>query len=69
MQMVPHNPTAGVYAATPDYVHAMEVRNPQRLLFLAGTMGLDPSGVPGRTLDEQLRSSGRTSAPSWGAPE
>jgi enamine deaminase RidA (YjgF/YER057c/UK114 family) len=54
MQMVPHNPTAGVYAATPDYVHAMEVRSPQRLLYLAGTMGLDPSGVPGRTLDEQL---------------
>jgi 2-iminobutanoate/2-iminopropanoate deaminase len=54
MQMVPHNPTAGVYAATADYVHAMEVRSPQRLLYLAGTMGLDPSGVPGRTLDEQL---------------
>jgi 2-iminobutanoate/2-iminopropanoate deaminase len=26
MQLVPHNPTEGVYPATDDYVHAMEVR-------------------------------------------
>lgn len=50
-----HNPTEGVYPATPDYVHAIEVRNPQRLLFVSGTMGLDPAGVAGATLDEQLR--------------
>jgi len=55
MQMLTHNPTTGVYAATPDYVHAMEVRSPQRLLYLSGTMGLDPSGVPGRDLVEQLQ--------------
>jgi len=54
MQTIPHNPTQGVYAATPDYIHAMEVRNPQRILFVAGTMGLDASGVAGKTLDEQL---------------
>lgn len=54
MQTLPHNPTSGIYAATPDYIHAMEVRNPQRLLFVAGTMGLDASGAAGKTLDEQL---------------
>jgi enamine deaminase RidA (YjgF/YER057c/UK114 family) len=32
----------------------MEVRGAQRLLFVAGTMGLDPSGTPGATLTEQL---------------
>lgn len=54
MQLVPHSPTEGVYPATDDYVHAMEVRGAERLLFVAGTMGLDPSGTPGTTLDEQL---------------
>ncbi len=54
MQSIPHNPGAGIYAATPDYIHAMEVRNPQRILFVAGTMGLDASGVAGKGLEEQL---------------
>jgi len=54
MQLVPHSPSEGVYPATDDYVHAMEVRGAQRLLFVAGTMGLDPSGAPGATLAEQL---------------
>jgi 2-iminobutanoate/2-iminopropanoate deaminase len=54
MGMVVRNPTAGVYPATDDYVHAMEVQNPQRLLFVSGTMGLDEHGVPGDTLAEQL---------------
>ncbi|NUT37615.1 MAG: RidA family protein [Hamadaea sp.] len=54
MQVIPHSPTEGVYPATADYVHAMEVRDPQRLLFVAGTMGLDPAGNPGATLAEQL---------------
>jgi enamine deaminase RidA (YjgF/YER057c/UK114 family) len=48
------NPRTGVYAATPDYVHAMEVQNPARLLFISGTMGLDASGVAAITLAEQL---------------
>jgi 2-iminobutanoate/2-iminopropanoate deaminase len=48
MQLVPHDPTEGVYPATDDYVHAMEVRGAQRLLFVAGTMGLDAGGTPGR---------------------
>ena len=54
MQLIPHSPTDGVYPATDDYVHAMEVRGVQRVLFVAGTMGLDPSGTPGSTLAEQL---------------
>jgi enamine deaminase RidA (YjgF/YER057c/UK114 family) len=54
MELVPHSPTEGVYPATDDYVHAMEVRGAGRLLFVAGTMGLDANGVPGATLTEQL---------------
>jgi 2-iminobutanoate/2-iminopropanoate deaminase len=54
METVIHNPTEGIYAPVGDYVHGLEVRNPQRLLFVAGTMGLDPAGVPGATLAEQV---------------
>ncbi|WP_029914294.1 RidA family protein [Caulobacter sp. UNC358MFTsu5.1] len=54
MDTVIHNPTDGVYAATGDYVHALEVRNPARMLFVAGTMGLDAKGVAGTGLDHQL---------------
>jgi 2-iminobutanoate/2-iminopropanoate deaminase len=54
MGMVVRNPTAGVYPTTDDYVHAMEVQHPQRLLFVSGTMGLDEQGVPGETLSQQL---------------
>jgi enamine deaminase RidA (YjgF/YER057c/UK114 family) len=49
------NPTEGIYPAVGDYVHALEVRDPSRFLFVAGTMGLDPQGKPGATLEEQLR--------------
>ena len=55
MTLTPRNPSSGVYAATPDYVHAMEVREPARLLFVSGTMGLDEAGEPGDGIDEQLR--------------
>ncbi|WP_394826822.1 RidA family protein [Pendulispora albinea] len=54
MRTIAHSPTVGVYPATSDYVHAMEVREPQRLLFISGTMGLDEKGVAGQTLEEQL---------------
>ncbi|WP_342240841.1 RidA family protein [Inquilinus sp. OTU3971] len=54
MQTVPHNPTDGIYPATPDYIHALEVRQPNRILYVAGTMGLDAQGVPGKTLEQQL---------------
>lgn len=54
METVSHSPTEGIYPASADYTHALEVRGAQRLLFVAGTMGLDASGVPGATLAEQL---------------
>jgi enamine deaminase RidA (YjgF/YER057c/UK114 family) len=54
MQVLTHSPTDGVYAASGDYAHAVEVRGAQRLVFVAGTMGLDATGVPGATLDDQL---------------
>jgi enamine deaminase RidA (YjgF/YER057c/UK114 family) len=54
METVVHNPTEGIYPAVADYVHALEVRDPGRLLFVAGTMGLHPDGRAGATLAEQL---------------
>jgi enamine deaminase RidA (YjgF/YER057c/UK114 family) len=54
VKTIVRNPTAGVYPATGDYVHAIEVRGAERLLFVAGTMGLDAEGNPGRTLEQQL---------------
>jgi 2-iminobutanoate/2-iminopropanoate deaminase len=54
MKMIVRNPTTGIYPASSDYVHAMEVQNPQRFLYVAGTMGLDANGVPGKSLSEQL---------------
>jgi 2-iminobutanoate/2-iminopropanoate deaminase len=54
MELIPRNPTEGVYPATDDYVHAIEVRGAGRLLFVSGTMGLDPAGRPGDSIEEQL---------------
>jgi 2-iminobutanoate/2-iminopropanoate deaminase len=54
MQQIIRNPTAGIYAATSDYVHALEVRRPERFLYIAGTMGLAEDGSAPKTLDEQL---------------
>ena len=54
MKMIVRNPTQGVYPATSDYVHAMEVREPKRFLYVAGTMGLDEHGIAGKTLAQQL---------------
>lgn len=48
------NPATGVYPATPDYIHALEVQQTGRLLFVSGTMGLDTSGHAPEGLDEQL---------------
>jgi len=50
----PHDPTDGVYATSADYIHALELRGPLRLLFVSGTMGLDGDGVAGKTLEQQL---------------
>lgn len=54
MELEIRNPTEGVYAATGDYAHALEVRGAERMLFVSGTMGLDADGNAGATLDEQL---------------
>jgi 2-iminobutanoate/2-iminopropanoate deaminase len=54
VESISHNPRSGVYAASDDYVHAIEVRGASRMLFVAGTMGLDADGQPGATLAEQL---------------
>lgn len=48
------NPSDGLYAATPDYVHAIELTGAGRLVFVSGTMGLDPDGNAPSTLREQL---------------
>lgn len=54
MQRIVHNPDERIYPATPDYVHALEIRDPQRIVYLSGTMGLDTAGAAGRNLSEQL---------------
>jgi 2-iminobutanoate/2-iminopropanoate deaminase len=54
MQTVPHNPSSGIYPATGDYIHALEVRAPSRFLFVSGTMGLDPDRIPGANIAAQL---------------
>ncbi|NEJ90286.1 RidA family protein [Rhizobium leguminosarum] len=54
MEMIAHNPANGIYAASPDYIHALEIRQPSRLLFVSGTMGLDQQGVAAADLEGQL---------------
>jgi enamine deaminase RidA (YjgF/YER057c/UK114 family) len=54
MDIATLNPADGIYTPTDDYVHGIEVRGLQRLVFVAGTMGLRADGEPGRDLDEQL---------------
>ena len=54
MQMTPRNPADGIYQATADYVHAMEVTDARRLLFVSGTMGLDERGSAPEGIDDQL---------------
>ena len=54
MELIPHNPTEGVYSTGGDWVHAMEVRGAKRMLFVSGTMGLRPDFTAPPTLEEQL---------------
>ena len=54
MEMIERNPVTGIYPASPDYIHALEVRHPARLLFVSGTMGLDAEGAAASDLDGQL---------------
>lgn len=46
MKMTPKTPRDGIYPATEDYVHAMEVTGVARFLFVRGTMGLDAGARP-----------------------
>ena len=52
MKTVVRNPAIGIYPATSDYIHALEVQNAGRLLFVSGTMGLDIKGLRGKSLSE-----------------
>ena len=54
MEQFPHNPTEGVYATGGDWVHALEVRGAERMLFVSGTMGLRLDFTAPPTLEEQL---------------
>lgn len=54
MEQIPHNPTEGVYSTGGDWVHAMEVRGAERMLFVSGTMGLRQDFTAPPTLEEQL---------------
>jgi enamine deaminase RidA (YjgF/YER057c/UK114 family) len=54
VELISHNPGDGVYSTGGDWVHALEVRGPERLLFVSGTMGLRPDFSAPPTLEEQL---------------
>jgi 2-iminobutanoate/2-iminopropanoate deaminase len=54
MDTLTHDPVDGIYPTTSDYAHALELREPRRLLLVSGTMGLDAGGAPGATLTEQV---------------
>src|SRR5579859_722841 len=54
MQVKVRNPTDRIYPATDDYVHAMEVIDPLRLLYVSGTMGLDENGNAAEGMEDQL---------------
>lgn len=54
MDLTTCDPVAGVYPTSADYVHALVVRDPRRLVFVSGTMGLRADGTPGTGIEEQL---------------
>ncbi|MDC7742721.1 RidA family protein [Rhizobium binxianense] len=54
MEMIERSPESGIYPASPDYIHALEVRHPTRLLFVSGTMGLGAEGMAAPDLEGQL---------------
>jgi 2-iminobutanoate/2-iminopropanoate deaminase len=53
LQRIDHNPVEGIYPAD-DYIHAVELRDPQRFLYVSGTMGLQADWSAGKDIDEQL---------------
>lgn len=44
METITRNPTKGIYAATPDYAHALEMRHPSRFLYVTSYLR-DPAYV------------------------
>lgn len=53
MELTTLNP-ADIYPTGGDYLHGLAVAGAERLVFVAGTMGLEADGTPGATLDRQL---------------
>lgn len=47
-------PASGVSSATDGSARGVEIRDPQRLVLVAGTMGLAAAAAAGSTLDDQL---------------
>ena len=54
MEIVIRNPVQDVYRTDGDWLHAVEVREARRTLYVSGTMGLEVDGRPGASLDRQL---------------
>ena len=54
MEIVIRNPVQDVYRTDGDWVHAVEVCEARRTLYVSGTMGLEVDGRPGASLDRQL---------------
>jgi len=69
MEQIPHNPVDGIYSTGGDWVHALEVRGAERMLFVSGTMGLRADFTAPPTLEEQLECVWRICVPSSPVPE
>ncbi len=44
-----------IYPPSPDYAHGIEVSKADRIVYTAGTMGLETDGVAGVGIDRQLQ--------------
>jgi enamine deaminase RidA (YjgF/YER057c/UK114 family) len=53
MELTELNP-GDIYPTGGDYLHGLTVEGAGRIVFVAGTMGLEADGTPGVTLDRQL---------------
>ena len=53
MHSRPLNPT-DIHAPSADYRHGIEITNPSRIVYTAGTIGLEIDGVAGLGIDCQL---------------
>ncbi|MCR9215455.1 MAG: RidA family protein [Proteobacteria bacterium] len=54
MKLVAHDPTEGIFPTTEDYIHGLEVQQPERFLFVSGTIGLDENSAAGKSVEQQL---------------